>query len=107
MYDLSRIHLEKNYSAFVEEIDSDVDVCLDDINPSVYDNVINHIQTIPRIIRTFEYQNNKEKEHMLEISIHCHYMYLDYLQKLGKNKKKVSETHYKKIYNNYIKNEFM
>uniref|UniRef100_A0A2S2N7T9 Uncharacterized protein n=1 Tax=Schizaphis graminum TaxID=13262 RepID=A0A2S2N7T9_SCHGA len=45
----SRKYLDKNNSAFVEETDSDIEVYLDGITHSAYNNVINYIQTIPRV----------------------------------------------------------
>lgn len=107
MYDFSRKHLDKNSLAFVEETDSDVDVYLDDILPSVYKNVISHIQSIPRIVSTWVNQENEREKFKFESSIRCHYMYLNYLKKVKTNKKKVSERQYKKIYNKYINNIFM
>lgn len=104
---MSRKHLDKNSMAFVEETDSDVDVYLDDIVPSVYKNVINHIQTIPRVVSTWVNQDNDQEKFQFESSINCHYMYLNYLKKIKTNKKKVSEKQYKKIYNKYVDDIFM
>lgn len=99
--------MEKNHSAFDEETNSDIDVSLDDITSVAYNSVINHIQRIPRVISTLKNPNNDQEEYKFESSISCHYMYLNYLQSLKKNKKKVSEKQYKKIYNNYVKIMFM
>lgn len=107
LHDLFRKHLEKDGSAFIEETDSDVDVCLDDILPSVYNNVISHIQTIPRVVSTCINQENDKEMFRFECSISCHYMYLNYLKKSKKNKKRVNKKQYKKIYNRYVKNIFM
>lgn len=101
-----RKHLEKNRWAFVEETDSDADVYLDDVLPSVYKNVINHIQTTPRVVNTWVNEKNKQTL-KFECSIHYRHMYKNYLQTLKKNKKKVNEKQYKKIYNRYVKKIFM
>lgn len=93
--------------AFVEETDSDVDVYLDDILPSVYKNVISHIQTIPRVVSTWVNKEDDSEKFKFESSINCHYMYLNYLKKIKANKKKVTEKQYKKIYNKYVKHIFM
>jgi len=107
LYDhLCRNHLDKNCSAFIEETDSDVDIYLDDIIPSAYDNVINHIQTVPRVVSTWINQENNEM-FKFEISINFHNMYLNYLKKSRKNKQKVNKKQYKKIYNRYIKKNLM
>lgn len=99
--------MEKNHSAFVEETDSDTDVPLDDVVPSVYNEVISHIQTIPRVIRTLVNSENNQETFKFDISIKYDHMYLNYLKISKKNKKKVSKKQYKKIYNIYMQNEFM
>lgn len=102
-----RKNLEKNNWAFVEETDSDVDVCLDEIPPSVYNNVINHIQMTPRIITTWKNQENQQETYQFECSVNCHFMYLNYLQTAPRKIKKLNEKQYKKIYNTYIHTHFM
>lgn len=99
--------MDKNSSAFVEETDSDVDVYLDDISSSAYKNVINHIQTVPRVVVTWVNKENHEEIFKFECSIRCDEMYSDYVKKLKKNKKKINEKQYKKIYNRYIQTNFM
>lgn len=93
--------------AFVEETNSDVGVSLDEILPSVYDNVIDHIQKIPRVIHTWIYQENSQEMFKFECSVNCHDMYLNYLKTAKKYKKKVNERQYKKIYNRYVKKMFI
>lgn len=102
-----RKHLEKNHKAFVEETDSDTDVHIDDVPPSVYNEVISHIQTIPRVIRTLVNPENNQETIKFEISVKYDHMYLNYLKISKKNKKKLSKKQYKKIYNTYMQNEFM
>jgi len=89
--------LDRDSSAFVEEIDMDADVHLDDILPSVYNNVINHIQTVPRVVGTWINQENQEM-FKFESSISCDYMYLNYLKKSKKYKKKVNKKKKNTIY---------
>lgn len=103
----SRKHLDKNNSAFVEETDSDVEVYLDEIPRSIYNNAISHIQTIPRVVSTWTSQENDHETFKFECSINCHSMYSNYLKKTKKNKNKVSEQQFKKIYNSYVKKSFM
>ncbi|XP_060880582.1 uncharacterized protein LOC132952322 [Metopolophium dirhodum] len=103
----SRKHLNKNNSAFVEETDSDVEVYLDEIPHSVYNNVIRHIQTIPRVVSTWISQENKQETLKFECSINCRSLYLNYLKKSKKIKNKVNEKQFKKIYNRYVKKSFM
>ncbi|CAI6369409.1 unnamed protein product [Macrosiphum euphorbiae] len=103
----SRKHLDKNNSAFVEETDSDVEVYLDEIPHSVYNNVIRHIQTIPRVVSTWISQENKKETLKFECSINFRSLYLNYLKKSKKIKNKVNEKQFKKIYNRYVKKSFM
>lgn len=103
-----RKNLEKNSWAFVEETDSDADVCLDGIASSVYNNVINHIQTTPRVITTWKNNENEQEMVHFECSVDCHCMYLNYLQTAPrKTKKKLNEKQYKKIYNKYMQTHFI
>lgn len=92
---------------FVEETDSDLDECFDDIVPSVFNSVINHFQTIPRVITTLINPKNDKEVLRFESSVYYKCMYLDYLKQLEKNKNKVNEKQYKKIYNEYMKKIFM
>ncbi|XP_025206373.1 uncharacterized protein LOC112602498 [Melanaphis sacchari] len=103
----SRKHLDKNNSAFVEETDSDVEVYLDGITYSVYNSVISYIQTTPRVVSTWINQENNEETFQFECSINCHFLYLNYLKKTKKNKNKVNEKQFKKIYNRYVQQSFM
>lgn len=98
--------MEKDRRAFVEETDSDAEICLEDILPSVYKNVINHIQTTPRVVNTWINEKNKRIS-KFECSINYRHMYINYLQTMRKNRKKVNEKQYKKIYNKYVKTIFM
>lgn len=102
-----RQHLEKNSLAFVEETNSDADVSLDEILPSVYDNVIDHIQKIPRVIHTCIDQENGQEKFKFECSINCNEMYLNYLKTAKKYKKRVNERQYKKMYNRYVRKMFI
>lgn len=99
--------MDKNNSSFVEETDSDVEVYLDEIPHSVYNNVIHHIQTIPRVVSTWVSQENNQETFKFECSINCHYLYLNYLETSKKIKNKVNEKQFKKIYNRYVKKSFM
>lgn len=99
--------MDKNNSAFVEETDSDVEVYLDEIPHSVYNNVIHHIQTIPRVVSTWVSQENDQETFKFECSINCHSLYLNYLETSKKIKNKVNEKQFKKIYNRYVKKCFM
>lgn len=83
-----------------------MDVYLDDVVPSIYKNVINHIQTVPRIVISWKNQENN-KTFKFESSIHYHNMYSNYLKKSTRNQQKVTEKQYKKIYNKYVKSTFM
>lgn len=98
--------MEKNSRAFVEETDLDTEIYLDDILPSVYKNVIKHIQTTPRVVNTWVNEQNKQSL-KFECSVNYHHMYLNYLQTLKKTKRKVNEKQYKKIYNRYVNEIFM
>lgn len=99
--------MDKKNSAFVEETDSDVEVYLDEIPHSVYNSVIRHIQTIPRVVSTWISQENNQEAFKFECSINCHSLYLNYLKTSKKMKNKVNEKQFKKIYNRYVKKSFM
>lgn len=98
--------MDRNSSAFVEETDSDIDVSLDDVLPSIYNNVVNHIQSVPRVVNTWVNEENNQK-FKFECSINFDEMYLNYVKKLKKNKKIANKKQYKKIYNMYVKKTFM
>lgn len=104
--DFWRKYLDRNSSAFVEETDSDVDVSLDDVLPSVYNNVINHIQSVPRVVNTWVNREN-DRKFKFECSINLDEMYSNYVKKLKKNKKMANKKQYKKIYNMYVEKTFM
>lgn len=93
--------------SFVEETDSDLDEFSNDIVPSVFNSVINHIQAIPRVVSTLINPKNDKDVFRFESSMNYKSMYLDYLKQCKKNKKKITEKQYKKIYNIYVKKIFM
>ncbi|XP_025416561.1 uncharacterized protein LOC112687829 [Sipha flava] len=103
----SRKYLEKNSLSFVKETDSDLDEDSEDIVPSVFNSVVNQIQSIPRVVSTLINPENDKEVLRFESSINYKYMYLHYLKQSKKNKNKLSEKQYKKIYNQYMKKIFM
>lgn len=107
MYNSRRKYLDKHFSAFFEETESDADISLDNVMPSVFNNVVNHIQTIPRVTNTWINQDNNQEQVKFECSINFDNMYSNYLKKSKKYKKKVNKKQYKKIYNTYLTKTFM
>ncbi|XP_050427836.1 uncharacterized protein LOC126837901 [Adelges cooleyi] len=100
----SRKQLDKDYGAFVEECDSDADVNMS----SVYQKVVAHIQSVPRVISSWkDLDGGDSKTVYFETSVDYTEMYANYMINSAGDRKTVSLKQYKKIYNNYMKNVFM
>lgn len=97
--------LMKDYDLY--EPESDEEVSLNNVPDTEYENVINYIKSIPRVLSRYN-DDKTNKSQCFETSICVEYMFKTYSETYIKNNTAPPYTRrqFKKIYNQYMKNFF-